>query len=150
MEPFTLLDFIRESNRIEGIVRKVLPTERCAANTFLASAAIGIEHMEMLVSAFQPDACLRSQAGMDVRVGRYTAPPGGKNIVADLEMLLHFVNSRQMDAYKAHLRYEMIHPFTDGNGRSGRMLWLWQIGGIENAPLGFLHHFYYQTLANIK
>lgn len=27
-----------------------------------------------------------------------------------------------------------------------RALWLWVMGGIENAPLGFLHTFYYQTL----
>jgi hypothetical protein len=35
-------------------------------------------------------------------------------------------------------------PTTDGNGRSGRALWLWCMRG--RAPLGFLHQFYYQTL----
>ena len=24
--------------------------------------------------------------------------------------------------------------------------WLWQIGGIEQVPLGFLHHWYYSSL----
>ena len=34
----------------------------------------------------------------------------------------------------------------DGNGRSGRVLWLYNMGGIERVPLGFLHTFYYQAL----
>ena len=49
-------------------------------------------------------------------------------------------------AYVLHCRYESLHPFTDGNGRSGRALWLWMMGGIEEAPLGFLHTWYYQSL----
>ena len=40
------------------------------------------------------------------------------------------------------------HPFTDGNGRSGRALWLWQMN--NHAPFGFLHTFYYQTLENSR
>lgn len=27
-------------------------------------------------------------------------------------------------SWKAHAYYEMCHPYTDGNGRSGRLLWL--------------------------
>lgn len=55
------------------------------------------------------------------------------------------IASEIMSPFTTHLRYESIHPFSDGNGRSGRALWLWQMKG--RAPLGFLHQFYYQTLA---
>ena len=47
-------------------------------------------------------------------------------------------------------RYETLHPFMDGNGRSGRILWAWQMIEHNIAPglsLGFLHAYYYQTLA---
>ena len=51
---------------------------------------------------------------------------------------------RALGACETHVRYELLHPFLDGNGRSGRALWLWLMG---QAPLGFLHTFYYQTLS---
>lgn len=57
-------------------------------------------------------------------------------------------NSGRDGAYRCHVVYETLHPFTDGNGRSGRAVWLRQMGWIVRAPLGFLHHFYYQTLQN--
>lgn len=54
--------------------------------------------------------------------------------------------------YHIHVDYENLHPFTDGNGRSGRALWLRRMKDLgENSfyqalDLGFLHTFYYQTL----
>ena len=70
---FDLKDFVRESNRIEGIEREPTEAEIQASKVFL-----------------------------------------------DLESL--------------------------SSHSSGRMLWLWMMGGIKNTPLGFLHHFYYQAL----
>ena len=51
-------------------------------------------------------------------------------------------------AWQTHNDYENLHPFTDGNGRSGRMLWAWQMRNDDDAMArGFLHTFYYQTLS---
>lgn len=150
MEPFTLHDFIRESNSIEGIEREPTEAEISEAQRFLSREVLTIDDLRCFVRIYQPGAQLRSHEGMNVRVGKHIPPPGGAGIIAGVSALLWEASMGHSDAYTIHARYEVLHPFTDGNGRSGRMLWLWQMGGIENAPLGFLHHFYYQTLANSK
>lgn len=143
VQPFNLVDFISESNRIEGIAREPLHIEIVAHQRFL-SITPTVDGLSSLVSVLQPDAIIRDESGLDVIVGRYRPPPGGPHIRQQLEILL-----RRLDhPYGVHQAYEALHPFTDGNGRSGRALWLYMMGGIERAPLGFLHHWYYQSLQN--
>ncbi len=139
-----LLAFIAESNRIEGMGQ---PTEIeiTAHENLLKLEKLTVVDLEVFVGLAQPTAILRRKVGLDVRVGGYVAPLGGPLIELSLKGLLDDVNFGA-PAYEIHLRYETIHPFTDGNGRSGRAIWLWQRKGI--APLGFLHQFYYDTLGN--
>jgi hypothetical protein len=73
-------------------------------------------------------------------VGRHLPPRGGPEI---RNHLLDLLLNDDLSAYEQHVAYEVLHPFTDGNGRSGRALWAWR---VRDFPLGFLHTFYYQTL----
>lgn len=80
--------------------------------------------------------------------GNHVPPAGDITIRTRLEDILNDANAafdKQQAAYEIHQRYEHLHPFTDGNGRSGRMLWIWM---MREAPLGFLHTWYYQSLSN--
>lgn len=143
---FTLEDFVRESNRIEGIHRKPTATEINAHRALLQLNRVEIGHLEGFVMVVQPGAKLRATRGMNVRVADHRPWPGGPWVVDRLDEILN----DNVDPFIRHQWYETLHPFMDGNGRSGRALWLHDMGGIDRAPLGFLHHWYYQSLDDAR
>lgn len=144
-----LREFIRESNKIEGILRDPNDAEIRAHQFFSGLHELTVEDLKAFVSEIQPDAVLRDKPGLNVRVGDHIPPASGLELPKELWRILHaMIMHRGIKeyAYKLHKQYESLRPFTDGNGRSGRALWLWMMGGIENVPLGFLHTWYYQSL----
>lgn len=141
-------DFQRESNRIEGITRNPTPDEVQALTAFLQLEKITIGDLEEYVGVVQPQARLRAFPGLDVRVGNHIAPAGGPDIVVALQSLLREIDIG-VQPFHVHQAYETLHPFTDGNGRSGRAIWAWQMMRLQgHLRLGFLHQFYYQALEN--
>lgn len=138
--------FILESNRIEGIHREPSRKEMDEYQRFMALDSITLADMRKFVNVYQPGAKLRDKKNMDVRVGSYFPPLGGPSIKRELEKILESAwlgRHSPGAAYRIHQQYEKLHPFMDGNGRSGRMLWRWM---MPSAPLGFLHTWYYQSL----
>ena len=134
--------FIKESNRIEGIIRHPSKAEKAIHAWFLRQPAIGVAELEQFVSAVQPRAVLRDRIGLNVRVGDHIAPAGAPEIRTNLMILLQ----QNIKAQPLHQAYLNLHPFTDGNGRSSRALWLYMMGP-EALHLGFLHLWYYQSLS---
>ena len=146
--PPLFLDFIRESNRIEGIERDPTAEEIEAHERLFRFASMSVVALCQFQDVIAPGKSLRKTLGMNVRVGAHIAPSGGPEIVSCLQRIVARAN-RYDDPWKVHVKFELLHPFMDGNGRTGRALWAWNMMMLGNDPFAipFLHRFYYQTLS---
>lgn len=150
-----LYKFAVESNRIENIVdEKCHSIHAAALKKFLKAKLITADELQIFVSTIEPEnGILRTQSNHRVWIGGHEAPSA---VTAQfrLKNLLNEISKEvyNREPWECHNEYENIHPFIDGNGRSGRALWLWQMINQYNYDLrfNFLHMFYYQTLQNYQ
>jgi Fic family protein len=86
-----------------------------------------------------------------VKVGDYVAPRA-KDVRPMMSELLEWWNkfstktSPILSAAIVHHQFETIHPFADGNGRTGRMLSLWELyrRGFDNHHIFSIDEFYWE------
>ena len=88
---------------------------------------------------------------MRVRVGRYVPPPP-EDVSGLMFELLEWWNEEApgispiLSSAILHYRFEAIHPFADGNGRSGRALALWELyrRGFDSHHIFAVDEFYWE------
>ena len=117
---------------------------------FLSLDSVQVEDLQKFVR-LTADAPLReSTAVPNVQVHDHVCPPSGPWIRESLNTLLDTI----MSPVNTHLEYLRLHPFVDGNGRSGRVFLFWHVLQTDDAAwflkalesLSFLQVWYYMTL----
>ncbi len=122
--------------------------------TNAAKKRIHHEHLFTLHRILAGDVMDQGEAGryrnIFVRVGNYIPPP--PDDVSGLMMeLLDWWNKKSVELSPVissailHHRFESIHPFADGNGRTGRALALWELyrRGFDTHHIFSIDEFYW-------
>lgn len=136
-------EFLRESNAIEGVYDEVSFTQARRAWEYLMKqdvltlvVILKTHKILMLHSNLQPNekGYIRT---VDVWVGRHKGMTPAL-IASHLTMAFCFETMRVSpppDWQALHVKYEQIHPFVDGNGRTGRMFMNWTRVRRCNLPI---------------
>lgn len=145
--------FVRQSNAIERIEDDQDEVHLKALRCLLGVKQPSADDVVNFVKAIEPTAKLRDRRGRNVFIrlqggGEFRPPAGGRTVVVRFEELVEGVAVGEMEPPEAHAAFEALHPFTDGNGRVGRALWVWHMRneGLDPFSLPFLHRWYYQSL----
>lgn len=138
--------FAEESNQIEREGTQVTPNQLEA--TLLAQNGIHSEkellHIHYLLTSHLSVPWGGRYRDCVVTVGKHVAPEPflAKELMRNL-----FLDKNTLSAWELYNKFELIHPFQDYNGRTGRLLWysvMWENGYRQK--YSFLEMYHYQTL----
>jgi len=126
-----MLEFIHQSNLIEEVKDPKEIAQSYKAWEFLQdqpklNLAVILETHRLIMQKLRPDIAGDFRK-CDVWVGHRKCPPSTV-VVPMLSTWLKMYDKPVIDAEEvklAHIRFEFIHPFVDGNGRTGRLLFAW-------------------------
>lgn len=119
-------DFVRVSNRMAGITRDPTAAEISAHRGLLAANSLRVENLELFVHHIEPGAGLRDAFRADTEPGD-EGSASTTDLRADLATIVLAARTRSASPYRLHRIYRLLRPFTDGNERCGRVLWMWQM-----------------------
>ena len=148
IEVHILNQFAIESNEIERIYTGDRhETHLAALEWFMELELIHIEDLKKFVFWIEIGTTYRAESKVDRFIqGRLVMD--WKKVHQRLLKVIQDGNAGLYHPNKNHRTYEHIHPFSDGNGRSGRALWLWEMHRFldYDGRYGFLQMYYYETL----
>lgn len=123
-------DFLRESNAIEDVYDQQSLWQAEAAWEYLVAQKIitptVVLQTHKILMAFQPLAADEKGQFRKIPVwvgGREGIP--WQDIPIQINLWCNQTNKSPLTPKTLHVEYEKIHPFVDGNGRTGRMFLNW-------------------------
>jgi Fic family protein len=163
---------IDEASATDPQTREVLRYRTALRHGYesLAAGALSLELVREVCSILRDQPIWFRSAGEQVHIGNpltgavtYTPPRGGRSLVHKLRNLEQFLLAPDgpdplIRMAVAHYQFEAIHPFTDGNGRAGRILNILYLihAGLLTIPVLYLSRYiiqrkpdYYRLLREI-
>lgn len=133
-----LEEYFSKSNAIEGVYGEQPIKESIEGWEYLSSKnKITHEHVQKahnyILKNRQPSIA-GEYRDITVYVGDDT-PPEPSDLRDLLDTLYEEKPETAIEALDWHIRFEKIHPFADGNGRIGRMIYLWHCEEIGVEPI---------------
>jgi hypothetical protein len=110
-----------------------------------------VQHYEMLLSGYdkpplstsfiktlgmmaKPEANANGWRTVPIRIG-WTTRDNQYLIPEQISGIVAAYNDGRLNAQELYLEYEFIHPFRDGNGRTGKILFNWANGTLRNPQM---------------
>lgn len=137
MQEIDVVEYLRESNAIEGVHDEDALDAALEAWKYLQRIDVltldTIKTVHAILLGERQPNIAGEYRNVRVYIGTDTPPAPGQ-FETLLSELIETRPTNAVEALQWHVQFEKIHPFRDGNGRVGRLIYLWHCQELLGVP----------------